>query len=946
MLKRSFALFFGIAIASIACAQLQAGSPWPKVHGNLQNTGVGLGSGNIGLLEWTFGTANDHFSAASISVDGTLYLGDDVFGNCCLFAVDAATGEYQWLLNVGGQIESAPTIGSDGTIYFGADDNNLYAVNSDGTLKWTYGTGGIIVGSPTIGSDGTIYFGSNDLTMHAVTDGGTQGITKWATAVGADIVSSPLIDNNGDVIVGTKGSEILTFDPQSGAIDQNFSVDGPVTTDAIWDSTTGAGFATTNDSLYLFTEGLLAYSLSYKTTTNTFYSPSLSPDLTLWLPDNTGVTAYQDEGTPGKGVNTYSFGTNSASSVVLGSDGTAYVAGDKLYSLSPNWQSSSPTVNWSYPVQANAQMAMAADGTLFVPDSVHGGMVAIGSSYILFASMDDDSVIGGEDADGTVQLALGAVNAGDSLSLSSSSPDVHIPASLPSPYLGVVHFSLDTSVVGAPETVTITASCQTASKQMTVILEPTFFRSFGFESSSVQGGSTVQAMISLDGPTGPSGDVVSLTSSSADANIPATVTVPNGSRSVFFSFPTAAVSSTEQITLTAALGPHQVQATLTLDPALVSYVRLSPTSVQGGQRTAFGVYLSGAAGSGGDVVSLSSSSTDAVIDSSLTISQGATSGSLFVHTLPVSSKELVTITATYGSSSWQSTLALLPATLTSVKVAPTAIQGGTSGAFAVYLNGEAGSSGDVVSLSSSSTDVTVPTSVTVGSGATDANVAVQTAVVSSAEQVTLSATFGSTTLHTTLTLNPLSLSGLKLQYPSVIGGSPSAVAVYLTGRAGSSGVPVSLSTSSSAASIQSSVTIPSGASSANVVVHTAPIDTAQQVTITAQYGSSTVTTTLTVTPAALNRIVVSPPTTSNSQEMLTLGVYLNGPAGPSGTVVTLTHTGTAAMANNITIPAGATAANIKVSFSTSGNITATLRSVSLQTQVTFTGGGQAPSLQR
>lgn len=59
---------------------------------------------------------------------------------------------------------------TDGTIYVGSQDNNLYAINPDGTLKWSYATRARIESSPTIGADGTIYFGSLDWNLYALYD--------------------------------------------------------------------------------------------------------------------------------------------------------------------------------------------------------------------------------------------------------------------------------------------------------------------------------------------------------------------------------------------------------------------------------------------------------------------------------------------------------------------------------------------------------------------------------------------------------------------------------------------------------------------------------------------------------------------------------------------------------------------------------------------------------
>ena len=65
-------------------------------------------------------------------------------------------------------MHSSPAIGSDGTIYVGSEDNNLYAINPDGTKKWAFDTGDDVNSSPAIGRDGTIYFGSLDGNLYAI----------------------------------------------------------------------------------------------------------------------------------------------------------------------------------------------------------------------------------------------------------------------------------------------------------------------------------------------------------------------------------------------------------------------------------------------------------------------------------------------------------------------------------------------------------------------------------------------------------------------------------------------------------------------------------------------------------------------------------------------------------------------------------------------------------
>ena len=74
----------------------------------------------------------------------------------------------KWSYTTGDTVKSSPAIGSDGTIYVGSYDENLYAINPNGSLKWSFTTVGGVHSSPAIGSDGTIYVGSDDDKLFAI----------------------------------------------------------------------------------------------------------------------------------------------------------------------------------------------------------------------------------------------------------------------------------------------------------------------------------------------------------------------------------------------------------------------------------------------------------------------------------------------------------------------------------------------------------------------------------------------------------------------------------------------------------------------------------------------------------------------------------------------------------------------------------------------------------
>lgn len=90
----------------------------------------------------------------------------------------------------------------------------------------------------------------------------------------------------------------------------------------------------------------------------------------------------------------------------------------------------------------------------------------------------------------------------------------------------------------------------------TLILNPT----------SVQGGNTVQATVTLVNPAPSCGTSISLFSSNPTAQVPASVNVPGGATSATFTVSTIAVESPTTANITAIAGGTTQEATLTVTP--------------------------------------------------------------------------------------------------------------------------------------------------------------------------------------------------------------------------------------------------------------------------------------------------------------------------------------------------------------------------------------------
>ena len=83
------------------------------------------------------------------------FIGNSVYAswNYNFYALNPTTGVTEWTYTAGNII----AIGSDNTIYV-RYNNELYALNTDGTLKWTYNIGGYISNNIVIDSNDNIFF--------------------------------------------------------------------------------------------------------------------------------------------------------------------------------------------------------------------------------------------------------------------------------------------------------------------------------------------------------------------------------------------------------------------------------------------------------------------------------------------------------------------------------------------------------------------------------------------------------------------------------------------------------------------------------------------------------------------------------------------------------------------------------------------------------------------
>ena len=191
------------------------------------------------------------------------------------------------------------------------------------------------------------------------------------------------------------------------------------------------------------------------------------------------------------------------------------------------------------------------------------------------------------------------------------------------------------------------------------------------------------------------------------------------------------------------------------------------------------------------------------------------------------------------------------AALSAVSASPNPVVGGNPSTGTVTLTSAAPTGGALVSLSSASSAVSVPGSVSVSQGATSATFGITTSVVTTQTLATLSATYSGVTKTMTFTVNPAAsaaLATLSLNPTSVKGGTPATGTVTLSSPAPSGGVIVALSsTKPSLASVPASILVAAGTTSKSFTVTTASTKKNASATISASYAGVTKTATLSVT---------------------------------------------------------------------------------------------------
>jgi trimeric autotransporter adhesin len=283
-------------------------------------------------------------------------------------------------------------------------------------------------------------------------------------------------------------------------------------------------------------------------------------------------------------------------------------------------------------------------------------------------ALDPASVREGSTSTGTVTLSGPAPPGGVVVALSSGNAVATVPAQVT--IVGgatTATFTITTGATAGTSSSVITASADGVSRTaiLTVHSNNPTVSNLSLNPLSVVGGTSSTGTVTLTAPATPGGVVVSLSSGSAVATVPASVTVPENASTASFAIATSAVLVSTSALITASHGSASRSVTLTVTPSTappaVAAVALSATTVVGGTPVTGTVTLESAAPQGGKVVGLISDNTNAAtVPASVTVAAGATRASFPVETKPVASSTSSTIVAEAGGARRGATITVTP----------------------------------------------------------------------------------------------------------------------------------------------------------------------------------------------------------------------------------------------------------------------------------------------
>jgi hypothetical protein len=496
---------------------------------------------------------------------------------------------------------------------------------------------------------------------------------------------------------------------------------------------------------------------------------------------------------------------------------------------------------FSQPVQNDTPVRLTAR----YDDNVKAAVLTV-RPWLLSVTTNSNSVVGGNTLLGRITLSSAAPSGGVVVNLRSSNSAVaSVPSTVTVPQGQLTaNFTVTSRGVSSTQVVRITGQFLGATKTQNIRVVPASLESLRFNPDPVLRGELTTATVSLNGAAGSNLTLeITQTGGPGLIDLPATVQVPQNSRTATFTVRAPFVGSTGVATVRARnlINSQSVTGTVTIDADTEEpnfTVRMSPDFVYGGSENATGlIQLSAPAPIGGLTFTLSSSdSTKLTVPQSVRVNAGETTATFNTTSARVNDDVRLFVTAARPSGiTAQDDLWVLAPALRRLVMNPNVVSGGQSSVGTVELFAPAPAGGVTVTLQSSSGAATVPGSVFIPANLSSVSFTATTVPVSEDRVATITGTFRASSASATLTIRTARLIGLDLNPRDLPGGAISVATVTLDQPAPAGGIVVNLSSSnSSLVTLPSTVTIPGGARNATFQIQTQRVSRDSSVEIYAQ----------------------------------------------------------------------------------------------------------------
>ncbi|RYG34209.1 hypothetical protein EON81_16180 [bacterium] len=451
---------------------------------------------------------------------------------------------------------------------------------------------------------------------------------------------------------------------------------------------------------------------------------------------------------------------------------------------------------------------------------------------------------------GRVTLVDAPGPGGANIALSAESPSVHVPATVFVPAgAHTATFPVTTDVLATPLVKSHIYAIRGGFTYSTELSLYAVSGSVGPTQWTFVGGSVSKPALYVYINSPRDSDVtLDLKSSDPRLKVPASTTIPAGEVVGRVSMEHEIVPSAQTVTLTLSFKGATLSTTdVTLRP-LTGTLTFVPTEVVGGTSTTGYVQLNAALAHPLSIALTNGDATKLGVPASVAIAAGDRGGYFPVTSVAVDSVKYVPVTATVNGKAVTTKVKLIAGPTISILNVPTYAYGNQIVTGSVILREPAPVGGTTVALSKSG-PISVPSTVFVPAGMSEASFPITTSDVAAAANAMVTATGGLVTISKPIEVRPVTLTAISLNTYIVTGGTTVTGTVTLATLVQVNTVIQLTSQTPGVASVPATMTIMAGSKTGTFTITTfAPGAVAKNVKITASKNGTSEYRTLKVNP--------------------------------------------------------------------------------------------------